>query len=604
MTAAGLAMLVPQAAQAAAASPDPVAIGMSHGDADTRVLNVSGDGKTNKSPVVNTVYQPGLTGADVVRQRWTFVAVRQSEEPGAPYRYQVRNVGSKKCLDRAADKVDGAAVYISTCSDTSVTQVWTIDPTDTNGDLGMQLVSAQDGRCLDNAGLVTNNNQKVHVWKCSLTQWNHRWKIRTGTFDCPVYERRYFTETKMCVRGAQNMIGLMANWRNEPMSLAYRDPSTYVLANEAMIHAGLTGLDSQLNTYGHVEFGWHVIQLYNDRPAVYDSYWTENTGAGETYNALPATDPMGNPTGADEPNGMNHTYLALGNPDSNQWDLYYDYNFIASTSKQRGFQSADQDYGLYARYVDATSIANPVQVRTQLMTGANVWHKPELANTAVTNPKRCDGPPVWDDFSAGSGMNKPPYCVVDNRATDRADASLLDRFTITKADTTSSATPADPGGGAGEATGRLHGVDQAALAACAADDPASCLRTVPGLAACMAAHQQCHTLPATRHAAVTDKPVTAKQAILAARTWLGLPAMTGAANSLARIAQTTTAGRVTSLLPGARLPSDVATDRDVYVVTGTDAVHGIGAASTQRYDGWSMVIDRSTGRLLYARLGR
>ncbi|MEU6024710.1 hypothetical protein, partial [Micromonospora sp. NPDC047134] len=336
--------------------------------------------------------------------------------------------------------------------------------------------------------------------------------------------------------------------------------------------------------YDYAEMGWRGSYSSETDTSTHTAYWLEvgieDEYVVEEFHAIQRPDS----TLAD---GSMHTWMSLGN-DAGEWDLFYDFNHVGTTRFAPGNRTRDLEYGLLTRHAEYASLATPFENRLQLLDGNDVWHRPTLGQVSGFSRNICGLP---DPFSLEMGeANTPPYCYTSS--TTARSTGEVDRVTLGKpaAGTLAAAAPTP-----NTASTAVHnGVDQRALADCLGDDPARCLETVPGLAACVAARKQCNALPA-RPATSSErrKPVTPAEAQKLAGRDLRVKSPGG------RVATLTSdeIGRSGIALDGAPVGTNV------HVVTGDATVNGLGKRSDLTYQGYTMVYDAADGRLLYACLG-
>ncbi|GAB1690704.1 RICIN domain-containing protein [Krasilnikovia sp. M28-CT-15] len=590
-------------APAYANTSDPVAIGVFRAG-DMRVLHVSGDGTSNSSRIVASTYIPGTTGADVGRQRWKLERLPASE--GFPdYAYRIRNVATNKCLDKSGSVTgNGAPIILYTCNNGS-NQVWWTGITASAS--GTQWRNYNDYRCMDVRGGSTANNAEVISFDCG-TGWNQFWKLRTGSFDCGYRTRDWTGMSQMCVRGSQNFTALISNWKNFPAQLAYRDPGSYPLSNVVRRYTRIVPINGQGTSSGTaVEVGWQAQRTSSSvATPVYSAYWIETLAIGQQVHAIPAVDEFNAPNGSAVADSRNHTYMLTGTGTAGQFDIYFDYNRVGTTGGQPGGRLRDSEAGLQVRYLDATGLADPVELRTQLMDENGIVRRPYYAETAVATPKQCNMPPDYADYGGGTGSNKPPWCLDATRITyTQPDWPLqTDVFTVRKPTTAAAAA---------QTAQRLRvqqpgheGVDQSALAACLQTQASNCLDTVPGLRACVLARKDtCNTVTTTDKPTRQARPIGLAEAKTLAkaqlRTASANPRAARAVN--AEVARTTTVGELRSQLSGFH-PVNMPDTEKVHVLSGDDTVAAVDSAARGTYHGWTLVYRVQDGSLLFAVVGR
>jgi hypothetical protein len=185
-----------------------------------------------------------------------------------------------------------------------------------------------------------------------------------------------------------------------------------VFSNELRSRLIATVVNAQGTQTGDVQLGWRALRAPTSTGGVtYNAYRQEYGNNVEEYYAISALDPVGDPNGCDSANGTQHTDLLLASATANQWDLFYDFNFVATTARQSDGRANFVDAGVQSRYVDALTQAQPFEFRVQLTNVADVWVKPTVEQTALGDSKQCGMFPIWEDFSGGAGNNQPPWCL-------------------------------------------------------------------------------------------------------------------------------------------------------------------------------------------------
>ena len=595
--AALVALSMLPAAPAMADAPESIAIGPIRAG-DTRVLYVGGDGVADRSPVVIRSYVAGLSGSAVNRQRWVLEPTSGTGIPS--YAYRIKHVSSGKCLDKSQDNgaVNGAPIYLYTCS-TAKNQIWWF-PSSPDGD-GLRLRNAVDNRCLDVKDSSTAEGSSLQVWSCAsvaTSAWNQRWMFRTGTMDCSGRNREW-TDSRMCMSaGSAYYTGVMASWHHNPVGLAYKNPNTYLLSNSFRSRFALQPIDSQGSGSGLVEFGWEAERNNSNSTVQYNGYWIESGAAGEEYHSIPAEDAPGFPNGSASADTRQHNYMALGTGTSGEWDLYFDYNYVGTTANQVGGRTRTVDVGALARYIDAATLGAALEYRTQLMDGNGVWRRPFLVGTATTTPKTCGAPPVWDDYSGGAGGNNPPWCLKSGRYiqtnTNPVEVSSYNVVKPTNA-TASRRNPGIPEPLVG--AGHVNGVNQAVLADCLNNAADECLQAVPGLKDCVDAKLRCNQVAPRGEGRTTQSQLlSAEGAKTQAASTLPFPQ-----GAHPRI-DDWQVQKATGATLGRNLPKDVPPNAPVLVVAGTALLESWTADAPPTSKRWTLYYHQTTGRLLYGHL--
>ncbi|PRY21295.1 RICIN domain-containing protein [Pseudosporangium ferrugineum] len=567
----GMALALDAPAVAAAPAPDPVAIGQAE-DGDLQVLATDAD--TAGAQVKVRAYKSGLPAA-VKAQRWTFEVVAA----GNPPTYRIKHLSSGLCLQEAAAK-DGANVVLAACG-TGTNQRWTNGTAQSWSPAGFDLRNKADGRCLDL--YASADGQPATMWTCASYYTTQFWRVRTGGFDCG-----FRSETGFCVTNQPPVHGVMLNFRQQPVSFTGppSDPEWGSGYNEMSNQVNWDPLDASNGNpgYDYAEMGWRGAYDADTGSTAHGAYWlevgVETEQSTQEFHAIVRPDS----TLAD---GSMHTWMSLGN-DAGEWDVFYDFNLVGTTRFAAGNRTGDLEHGLFTQYAEYASLATPFENRLQLLDGNDVWHRPSLGQVSGFPANICGLP---DPFSLELGeANTPPYCFTSS-VTPRSTGEV-DRVTLGKPASGTTATAAPAPRTVGKAF--HNGVDQRALAACLGDDPARCLKTVPGLARCVAAREQCNALSARAHPSAQRRtPIVSAEA----RRLADADLHGKAGSSRVTTMTVSAAGRKGVALEG------TSASTKVHVVTGDARVDGLGKKSDRTYQGYTMAYDAADGRLLYACLG-
>jgi len=457
---------------------------------DTRVLEVGGDGISNGSAVRTAVYRPGVSGAGVDRQRWTLE--RLAPAAGVPdFSYRIRSVASGRCMRRVSD---GTAVVIQDCGG-SAGQRWSA-PAEVNPD-GFELFDGFDNRCLAIPGGSTDLGVSVNVADCT-GDWSQRWQRRSGPGDCNTRDREWI-HTDLCLTTEEPVVGVFASWRSTPVQISWLDPGRFVLTNSIQ---NFVAFDKPDFVSG-LEYGWRAERSADAAGTVaYNLYWSEYNSDRLDYHVVPDSFVPG----SSDPSGIDHSYLMVPAGAGDQWDLLYDYNPVTTTTLQAAGDVRSIRTGLAIRYLRSTTVGTPFENRIQLATGTSGIRRPYLREADTGEPKTCDAPPTWDDFGYGAHApggvdigNRSPWCftaAVGVQGSGSAGSAEVDFLRVGKPGAAATASTTIPGGV--QPSGMVNGVDQRALAVCLRTNPNACLTTVPGLAACVAAHRSCNQAAAPR----------------------------------------------------------------------------------------------------------
>jgi hypothetical protein len=598
------ALLLPGNSASAAVTSEPVTIAVGR-SGDGRVLQIGGDGTSNSAPIVAASYVSAVDTASS-KQRWTLERVTGSGMPA--FAYRIKNPATGKCLNSSgATPVNKAPIILYTCNGTlsGTNEIWWVD-TSPSPD-GVRIRNKRDNRCLDITGGSAADGAPLESYTCNEADsaWNQLFLTRTGSFDCAVRDSDWQVTAGICVRQQGQTSGVMGIWFNAPSAMAYRDPEDYILSNERRTRISADVVNGLNEKTGDVQMGWRALRAPTSAGSVsYNAYWQEYGQNTEEYHAISTVDPAGSPNGSNIADGMQHTYMMTASTTSSQWDLYYDFNFVATTARQSRSRANFVRADLQSRYIDALTQAQPFEFRVQTINIAGVWVKPDLAWTALGNNKECGMFPTWADFSEGAGNNQPPWCLSTARTLTDAKTTV-DTLKVAKPTSAVSKQSQNtvPDKSLQPAQGTVNGVDQKLLSNCMATDPSRCLQEVPGLQRCVQQHLRCYTpqVAVSESSTTGDKSVTKKETIRAAQALIHPSTPKGAA----KLATTPPEAELTTLAQarltdevGTRIPADTA----VFVVTGRDQVRSWSAESKKLYGKWKAVIDAKTAEVLYARL--
>ncbi|WP_260609812.1 hypothetical protein [Streptomyces sp. WAC06614] len=296
-----------------------------------------------------------------------------------------------------------------------------------------------------------------------------------------------------CSQPGQPVIGAFATWRNTPITFDSAAPQgTTVQASNYLTMVPNTEGGMFAN---HIELGLYAEKT-GPTGSTYGPRWTEvgNSG-GKTHAITQGIDP-------DKPNNVNHTYMTIRQASGDQWDVLYDFNWVGSTTDQLKVPRGNPnriDIGLEVmgpQYVTVPEIAN----RVQYMAENKTWSRSATADTAqAVTLGICGQKSPWDpNFTYA-----PPNCF-NAKLTDN---TKFTQWTVSKPGAAGSSPVAPrtapfvpqsaPGRVDPAPVGTFNGTDQGALARCMAEDPNSCLATVPGLAECVRTAKQCNAAALT-----------------------------------------------------------------------------------------------------------
>jgi hypothetical protein len=384
-----------------------------------------------------------------------------------------------------------------------------------------------------------------------------------------------------CTTPGEPMIGGFATWRNVPVTYS----GTYN-ANNFVEAANFLTVTPNTDKFNNVQIG-----LFSERTGkttqTYGPKWTElGTSGGKTHAINTGTDP-------NKADGTNHTYMLIRQDNTNQWDVLYDFNWVGTTTSQVAVPRGNAnrlDVGLEVSHpedVNVPSIAN----RPQYMGENKTWYRAKSADTAQVHGLGICGATM----PGSSSKYAAPYCF----KASLTGAPSLTQWTVEKPGPTTAPAAAPPTGirHATRSAGVINGVDQAELASCMVGDAESCLRTVPGLAACIRQAKICNatawkasaSLKPSRHAlATSDRDLEQIRARAAAAFGVSAETIHSAQATVADVDST-------EAIRQALWPAD----QQVIVMTSDATTAGPGSSGTP-VGGFQAVYAMDTGQLIDA----
>ncbi|MET7808887.1 RICIN domain-containing protein [Micromonospora chersina] len=511
--------------------------------------------------------------------------------------YRIRNQSSGLCLKKNGSN----QVVIADCnvaSDLNSLRWRVVSSEDPFG--GWRLRNVSNSQCMQIVSGSALEGALLQTTTCANVPYQ-RWRMRNAPIDCTVRSREA-TMTDICATLTQPASGVMANWSDSAVSLAWVDPELYILSHSVYRYLQVESLDQAgAPSGGSIEFGSSGDRGPSVTDAVtYGAYWLEWGKGQEVYHAIDTLDAPGSAS----PDGAVHTYLVERNPNG-QWDLFYDFNYIGTSALQGGGYARFIRNGMSVRYLQHASANTPMQTRLQVRSDALVWRRPSLGELGTGEPKTCEAPPRYEDWSYDT-INLMPNCYTSSYATrpgtSGSDPVQLDSFTVAKPGTVTTAfTSGSPSGSTSRQSvpAEVNGVDQSKLAACLRAAPESCLREVPGLAGCVAERKTCNAAGFRREAGAPPTPLSASEAKDAARRFTGQSALNSDQHSV-----TTQPNLLTdSSMDLAVRSAGVAADDDIHIVTSASNARSLSPTSPKTYAGSTLVFQAATGRLVYACLG-
>ncbi|MFE0777778.1 hypothetical protein [Streptomyces sp. NPDC058861] len=369
---------------------------------------------------------------------------------------------------------------------------------------------------------------------------------------------------RICMEDSGQIDGAFATWKNAPITFdSGAAVGDWVKNYVDMMPVPGTGIEMGLRSTKAGQVG-----------RTYEPYWAEN--GGQTYQEH-AIAPARGPASAD---GIQHSYMVLRAGRTTQWDVLYDFNPVGRT--------ALQSQG-YAKGFN-------VQLETNNLRNTSIGEMEDRFQYLAPDGQllRFDRTKVFTQVSATcSSSNPPPLCF--NATLVGSPKAIAWRVSKPAGATSASPTPLHLSVPTATV---LNGVDQRALAACMASDPARCMKDVPGLARCVQARLLCNnnTLAAQRPVAsskAAGSQLTATQVKHLAATRFRLTEDQIETRAITTSAYDQAAGTHLSQTWGADLP--------LWVATSTAEAQA-GKTKT-RYPGLTAVYDPASGQLLHAALG-
>ncbi|KAB1107443.1 RICIN domain-containing protein [Micromonospora aurantiaca] len=588
VAAAGLTV-IPSSASAATSAPLALGVGST---TDDRVAEISST--TTGARVRMSSYKVGVSGTSVDAQRWTLELVASA---ATSLTYRIRNQSSGLCLKKNGSN----QVVIADCntaSDLNSLRWRVVTTEDPFG--GWRLRNVSNSQCMQIVSGSGLDGALLQTAACANVS-HQRWRIRKAPIDCTVRSREA-TMTDICATLTQPASAVIANWSDSQVGLAWVDPEAYILSHSVFRYLQVESLNQAGAPSGaSIEFGSSGQRgpLPSDG-VTYGAYWLEWGQGREFFHAI---DPVQAP-GSESPDGAVHTYLVERNP-SGQWDLFYDFNYVGTSALQGGGYARFIRNGMSVRYLQHAAVNTSMQTRLQV-SNASVWRRPSLGELGTGEPKACEAPPRYEDWSYDT-VNLSPNCYTSSYATrsgaNGSNSPQLDSFTVAKPGTVTTAAAGSrsvPSPGSREsASAEMNGVDQSKLAACLQTAPESCLREVPGLAACVAARQTCKGGDLHRIAPAPSRPLTISAAKDAVRRLTGQSPLRGGQRAVATRVNLLTDPGVARAVRSA----GVALDDEIYIVTSGSTVPSLSPTSQKTYAGSTFVVRAATGRLVYACLG-
>lgn len=307
------------------------------------------------------------------------------------------------------------------------------------------------------------------------------------TQDCTGWYSARITQWAMlCGKAGEPIAGAFATWRNLPITFdGSYDPTINVAA------ANYLTVTPDTTAFSNVRIGLYA-QKTGPNTATYAPHWEELTGQGGRETAVNTG------SGPGTADGKNHSYLLQRQPNGDQWEVFYDFNSVGTTTGQKPVPRGDQnriDVGLEVNHPEHVNV--PLfDDRPQYLSENKVWSRLLPDRTASQLGLGTCG--EKDPFT--NTVNTPPYCFDATQTLETPKPATPPGIASWRVGKPLVATtPAPPAHssafsapGADDRPAIYHGVDQQLLHACLQNSPGSCLSQVPGLAECLRTFKQCN----------------------------------------------------------------------------------------------------------------
>ncbi|MET8626345.1 hypothetical protein ABZW30_21760 [Kitasatospora sp. NPDC004669] len=308
------------------------------------------------------------------------------------------------------------------------------------------------------------------------------------TRDCTgMYSARITQWAMLCANAGQPIRGAFATWRNLPITFdSSNNPNIMVGA------ANYLTVTPDIASSATVRIGLYA-QKTDAQSASYAPHWEEVPDQGGGRETA-----VNVGVGPNQADGRNHSYLLQRQDNGDQWEVFYDFNSVGTTTGQKPVSRASEgnriDVGLEVNHPEHVDV--PVfEDRALWMDENKVWARFAPANTATQlGLGKCGDPRPGSNtpytapycFTAQQKTNTQPLPSPPGTASWSAGKPLATPAPIAPVSARSLATPAL------ERPTVFNGVDQETLHTCLQNTPDACLTTVPGLADCLRTAKQCN----------------------------------------------------------------------------------------------------------------
>ncbi|MEU4862527.1 hypothetical protein ACIG0C_29965 [Kitasatospora aureofaciens] len=310
---------------------------------------------------------------------------------------------------------------------------------------------------------------------------------KAPTQDCTgMYSARITQWAMLCANAGQPIKGAFATWRNLPITFdSSNDPNIMVAA------ANYLTVTPDISSFATVRIGLYA-QKTGSQSASYAPHWEEVPSQGGGRETA-----INIGVGPDQADGRNHSYLLQRQDNGDQWDVFYDFNSVGTTTGQKPVPRASEgnriDVGLEVNHPEHVDV--PVfEDRALWMDENKVWGRFAPANTATQlGLGKCGDPSPSGTphtapycFTAQQEPNTQPLPSPPGTVSWNVGKPLAAPAPIAPITSRILMAPAI------EQPTMLNGVDQKKLHACLKNNPDACLTTVPGLADCLRNAKQCN----------------------------------------------------------------------------------------------------------------
>ncbi|MFF0416412.1 hypothetical protein ACFYUY_39025 [Kitasatospora sp. NPDC004745] len=301
-----------------------------------------------------------------------------------------------------------------------------------------------------------------------------------------MYSARITQWAMLCANAGQPIRGAFATWRNLPI--------TFDSSNNPNIRVGAANyltVTPDISSFATVRIGLYAEKT-GAQSASYAPHWEEVLSQGGGRETA-----INVGVGSNLADGRNHSYLLQRQDSGDQWEVFYDFNSVGTTTGQTAVSRASEgnriDVGLEVNHPEHVDV--PVfEDRPQWMDENKIWGRFAPANTATQlGLGKCgEASPSGTPYAA-------PYCfTAQQRSNTQPLPSPAGTVSWSVGKPLATPTPVAPATAPSPVAPGLdrptvfNGVDQDALHTCLQNTPDACVTTVPGLADCLHTAKQCN----------------------------------------------------------------------------------------------------------------